>query len=350
MGGFIRTVLIVLAVLVIGAGAGYFLLPSKASKADTFTVERPANVVFGYLANTPPGAEIASGITQKAVTSAENNKVVAQIAFADGTEGLATYVVTPAGDNKSTVAVTLERPVGPNPIERVQALTGGEVAPLVEAAATSVQAGLDGLPKANPSNLAYEIVQLEAKPFVYADGCSPIAPAEIKSAVAQSLVAVRAVIDRLGAKPVGSPIAVETSWDEKKPDGYCFQIGYAVETMPAQRVYGGPKKGETPAGAAIKVHYKGAEENIIPTYDQMEALVLSARLELGKSMEVYLDDATGDAGSADREIYYLVTGDTSALARIAPPAQPAAAAPAAAPAPEAAPAEAAPAAPAAPAP
>jgi hypothetical protein len=95
--------------------------------------------------------------------------------------------------------------------------------------------------------------------------------------------------------------------------------------MPAQRVYGGPKKGETPAGTAIKVNYKGSEELIIPTYDRMEALVKSARVELGKSFEVYNDDATADAGSADREIYYLISGDTSAITRIAPPAAPAAA-------------------------
>jgi hypothetical protein len=91
---------------------------------------------------------------------------------------------------------------------------------------------------------------------------------------------------------------------------------------------------------------------VAQVYDPMDALLAAAHLDNPATREddwvtyeVYHDDATQAGGSRNREIFYVVQGDISALARIQAPVD-AAAVPAEAPA---APAETAPAATPAPA-
>ncbi|MBL8550683.1 MAG: hypothetical protein JNJ73_11930 [Hyphomonadaceae bacterium] len=338
MKGIIRTLLIIVAIIVVGGVAGYFVLPAKASRAESFTVARPPASVFARIASTPPGTVIAEGVTQTAITSAENNVVVAEVAYADGSTGVATYTVAPDGEG-SRVELKLEQNLGANPMDKLGALTGGEVGPLVTAAAAAVTTDLNALPAAAFTGLAYEVTTVTARPFLYNQNCSPQDASQIKEAVAQSLVVLKPLLTRFNLTQDGPPIAVETSWENNQ---YCFQIGFAFTGTPP-RLYAGGTVGTTPAGQAIRVHYSGAEENVIPTYDQMEALIASARLTQGKSFEIYYDDPAATGGSVSRDIFYLVEGDATALARVAPSAG---AVPAAASAPPAAPA-AAPAAPAA---
>ncbi|MGE0828763.1 MAG: hypothetical protein AB7O04_05350 [Hyphomonadaceae bacterium] len=315
MRGIGRLLIIILVVLVVIAGAGYFILPSKASSTQSFTVSRPAATVFAYLASTPPGSEISPGVTVSEVTSAQNNIVTASVAYAEGEVGTATYTVTPEGEG-SRVELKLERPLGANPLDRIQGLTGGEVQPLVESASTSVAESLNALPEASFSGLAYEIVTIDARPFFYNQNCSPQDPAAIKEVVAQSLIALRPIMRRHNLAEAGPPIAVETEWNEQT-NQYCFQVGLPY-TGTAPRVLAVGTAGQTPAGQAVRVHYTGTEDQVIPLYDQMESLIAAGRLVRGRSFEVYYDDATQAAGSVNRDIYYLVTGDTARLLAIAP--------------------------------
>ncbi len=326
MRGIGRILIILLVVVVLVGAAGFFLLPSTASRTQTFTVDRPPASVFARLATAPEGFALGEGVTQTRIVEAANNRVVADLAFADGGTGRAIYTVEPEGQG-SEVSVRIEQNLGSNPLDRVQGLTGGEVGPIIEAAATAVTTDLNVLPAAGFGGLAYEVVQVEARPFFYIQNCSPQDAAAIKDVVAQSLLAIRPIMARHRLQQAGPPIAVETSWDDNQ---YCFQIGLPFTGTPP-RVLAVGTAGQTPAGAAIRVHYTGTEEQVIPTYDQMEALIASARLTQGRSFEIYNDDPTVDGGSVDREIYYLVTGDTARLAQFAPSAAPAAA-PAATPA------------------
>jgi hypothetical protein len=304
-------------VVVVAAVGGYFVLPPRASATETFTVERPPESVFAYLASTPAGTEITPGVTLTEVTSAENNVVVANVAFADQTTGTATYTVSAEGAG-SQIALKIDQPLGPNPLDRVQALTGGEVKPLADAAATAINTQLTALPPASFQGLAYEVTTVAAKPFLSNRGCSPTQASEIKEAVAQSLVVLRPIMARYNLQQDGPPIAVEESWNEAA-NQYCFQIGFAFTGTPP-RLYAGGTVGQTPAGQVMRVHYEGPEERVIPTYDQMEALIAAARLTRGKSFEIYYDDPTAVGGSVTRDIYYLVTGDTSRLQAVAPSA------------------------------
>src|SRR5690606_20529308 len=120
----------------VAAGVVFFAFPSSASRTETLTIERPAPTVLARLASTPAGAEIAEGITLTEITSADGDVVVGNVAYADGATGRITYTVTPEGEG-ARVLVKLEQDLGSNPLERVQGLTGGPVAPLIAAAAAS---------------------------------------------------------------------------------------------------------------------------------------------------------------------------------------------------------------------
>jgi len=319
----IGRILIIILVVVLGlAAAGYFfVLPQKYTSTQTFTVERPVDQVYAYLAATPAGEKVGDvTITEVTDVNAESHEVEATVAFADGQTGEATYTVASEGAG-SQVTVVFERPIGPNPLTRLSAMSKNEVEPVALAASESLNEQLGDLTNISISGLSYEIVQVGAKPFIYNENCSPIAPAQIKEAVAQSLLVLRPLMARYNLEQDGPPIAVETSWNEEQ-NQYCFQIGYAFRGTPPT-IYAGGRVGRTPEGRAMRVHYEGSEENVIPTYDQMEALAQIARLELGKSFEVYYDDAAAPGGSANRDIFYLIeNGDPGRLAEVAPSAGP----------------------------
>ena len=335
MGAIGRILLIIVVIAVIAVGAAFFLLPNTASRTESFTVERPPASVFARLASTPPGTAIAEGVTQNAIISAENNVVVAEVAYADGSVGQATYTVSPEGDG-SRVQLKLEENLGANPLDRVQALTGGEVGPLAEAAASAVTADLASLPAASFVGLPYDVVQLDARPFFYIQNCSPTDAAAIEDVVAQSLLAIRPIMARQRLVEAGRPTAVEPRVENNQ---YCYQIGLPYTGTPP-RVLAVGTAGQTPGGTMLHMAYAGTEENVVPeVYDRMDALLAAARLDDPSTQaddwttfEVYNDDPTQPGGSRNRDIYYVTQGDISGLTAIASPSAPAAVAPAAAPA------------------
>ncbi len=336
MGGIVRILLIVVAVLAVLVGVSFFALPSRATKTETVEIARPAASVIARLSTMPAGAPVADGVTQT-VTATEGNTITADLAFPEGQTGRATYVVTENGANASTVQVKIESPLGANPLDRIQGLTGAPAEPYLTAAVASVTQDLSALPEGSFTGLAYDIVQVEARPFLFIEATVPQDAAAIKEAVAQSLVLVNPIMRRYNLTQAGPPVAVETAWENNT---YSFQAGVPFTGTPP-RVLVGVRAGQTPAGTAIRVRFQGSEEDVLPTYTQMEALIAAARLEQGRSFEIYYDDPTATGGSVNREIYYLVTGDTSRLAQLAPSAGVPAALPAPAATPAAAPASAA---------
>lgn len=349
MAGVGRIILIVLVVLVIGFGAAFFLLPNSASKTETLQIERPAASVFARLASTPPNTQIADGVTITEVVSAEDNVVVANVAYADGASGKVTYTVTANGDAASQVRVRLEQDLGGNPVSRFTAIGGGPVAPLIEAAAATVSADLGKLSEANFAGLQYSVVEVQPQPFFYIQNCSPTDAEAVKSVVADSLLALRPIMARHNLRVTGPAIAYEPRVESGE---YCYRIGYPYAGTPP-RVLAVGAAGTLPGGSALRMVYTGPEEEVWDRiYNPMDALLVAAHLDDPATnsddwanYEVYHDDPTQPGGSRNREIFYVVQGDISALTRIVPPSEPAPVAqPAAAeeaPAP-AAPAEAAP--------
>ena len=318
-----RNILIGIVVLVVALGAAYFLSPNTASRSSTFTVERPVPTVFARLASTPAGTAIAEGVTLAEITSAEGNVVVGNVTYAAGGTGRVTYTVSPEGAG-SEVLVKLEQDLGANPLNRIQAFTGGEVGPLVAAAATSITTDLNALPNVEFTGLAYTLVEVTAQPFFYIQNCAPTDAEAVTDVVAQSLLALRPIMARQNLREAGRPIAVEPRVED---DQYCYQIGYPYTGRPP-RVLAVGTAGQTPAGTALRVVYTGAEESVVgEVYDRMDALLAAAHLDDPTTTEddwttyeVYNDDPTQAGGSRNREIFYVAQGDISALTRIAPPA------------------------------
>lgn len=337
-----RIILIVL-VVVLGLGAAaYFLGPSTASRSQTLQIDRPAPTVLARLASTPIGATVSEGVTIAEAASVEGDVVTAPVTFADGATGRVVYTVTPDGEG-STVQVKLEQDLGPNPLNRFDAITGGDVGPIIATAASAIETDLNALPEASFVGLQYNLVQVEAQPFFYIQNCAPTDAEAVTDVVAQSLLAIRPIMARQNLREAGPPIAVEPRVENNQ---YCYQIGLPYTGRPP-RVLAVGTAGQTPSGQALRVVYTGSEEDVIAqVYDPMDALLAAAHLDDPTTTdddwttyEVYHDDPTQAGGSRNREIFYVAQGDISALTRIAPPA-------AVAPVPTAQPAEA----PAAPAP
>lgn len=334
-----RILLIVLVIVVIAVGAGFFLLPNTASRTQTLEIERPAASVFARLASTPAGTTIADGVTVTEVVSAENNVVTANVAYADGASGQVTYTVTPNGDAASQVRVRLAQNLGSNPIARFTAIGGGPVSPLIDTAAANITADLGKLTTSNFSGLQYSVVEVQPQPFFYIQNCSPTDAEAVKSVVTDSLLALRPIMARHNLRIAGPPIALEPRVETNE---YCYRIGYPYTGTPP-RVLAVGAAGTTPGGTALRVVYTGTEEEVWnQVYNPMDALLVAAHLDDPATntddwanYEVYHDDPTQPGGSRNREIFYVANGDISALTRILPPSEPA---PVAQPAAETAPA------------
>jgi len=317
---------IVVLVLVV-AGAGYFLVPPVASRSQTVEIERPAATVLARLASTPANTVITDGVTVSGPATAEGDTVTAPVTFADGAQGRVVYTVTPAGDG-ARVQVKLEQDLGSNPLDRFQIITGGDVAPLIEAAATSVSADLGALPNATFDGLLYVVEQVEARPFFYVENCSSTEPESITSIINQAAQAIPALMRANGLQQAGPLMAVEPQVVNNR---YCYNIGYPFTGRAPRGDLLTGAAGQTPAGQVLRMRYTGTEADVMAqVYDRMDALLGAAHLDNPATREddwityeVYHDDPTQPGGSRNRDIYYVVPQgvDINRVTSIAPPAQ-----------------------------
>ncbi|MBC7769072.1 MAG: hypothetical protein H7124_09825 [Phycisphaerales bacterium] len=334
MGSMVRTILIIVAVVLVVAGAGYVFGPKVAARTHTLEIERPAPTVLARLSSTPVGATVVEGVTIAEAATLEGDTVTAPVTFADGATGRVVYTVTPQGEG-SRVQVKLEQDLGANPLDRIQAITGGDVGPLIATAATAVETDLNALPNATFEGLQYSVAQVEGRPFFYVENCSGSDTESITSIIAQAVVAIPPVMRASNLTVNGDLTAVEPRVVSGQ---YCYQVGYPYTGRQPRALLIG-KTGQTPAGTVLRVVYTGEEANVVrDVYNPMDALLAAAHLDNPATpdddwvtYEVYHDDAAQAGGSRNREIFYVVQGDIAALTRIAAPTE-AAAVPAAAPA------------------
>lgn len=318
--------IIVIVVVILGAGgvATYFALPPRASASKTFTVARPSQTVFTFLASTPANTQIAKGVTQPEVDSAANNVVTATVTYADGAKGTATYTVAPQGEN-TQVTLKMDHPLGAKPMERIQAITGGNVKALVDAAATTITTQLGSIKTTDFAGLKYSVVQLLSEPFFYIENCTSKESRDITSVINQAVQAIPQLMKANHLKQDGPLIAVEPKVVQGQ---YCYQVGYRyVGAKPNALLVG--KFGDSPAGTALQVTYTGTEDQVVPeVYDRMDTLLAATRLDDPTrtdddwpTFEAYNDDPSQPGGSRNRTIYYVVPPgvDISRLTTLVPP-------------------------------
>ncbi len=312
------------AVALAGAGVGgsYVVLPGKVQKEQTITIDRPVATVFALLASAPAEVAVADGLTQT-VTALDLRKTVEASIVFGGKTGKVQYALTPSAA-ATTVKITVTQDLGFNPVERGQGMSGAQLEPVVGAIASWADTEAKKTPTADFSDLVYEVTSVPARPFLYLEGSTTKGAGQISDGARQATAILKTVFASNNLQ-LSNPIAVETAWTG---DTYGFNFGIPyVGQRPAVLI--GVKAGETPSGTAIKVSYTGAEDTIVPAvYDKIDALIAATRLTEGTNFEEFLDDPAAPGGSHNRFVYYIVTGNTEALARIAPtataPAQPAA--------------------------
>lgn len=323
MGAVGRIILIVVAIVVVAAGAGYFLLPNSASRTETIQVAAPAPTVFARLASTPANTTLAEGVTLTEITSAENNVVVGTVAYADGATGQVTYTIAPDGEG-SSVRMELAQDLGSDPIARFTAIGGGPVSPLIEAASATVTADLTSLPNASFEGLQYVIEQTTAQPFFYVENCSQSDSESITSIIGQATEGIPPVMRSAGLTATGPLMAVEPRVVE---DRYCYQVGYPYRGRTPRALLIG-QTGQTPAGTVLRMTYQGTEETVVrDVYDRMDAALAAAHLDDPATREddwityeVYHDDPTQPGGSRSRDVYYVAVGDIAPLTELIAPA------------------------------
>ncbi len=316
------------AVALAGAGGGaYFVAtPSKVEKDVTFTVDRPLTTVYARLASTPGESAVVDGVTQTVTALDPRKSIESDVTFLTNKKADVTYTLTSEGANTS-VKIFVRHDLGLNPAERLGKERNDQVATILASLQTWVAAEAAQTKTADFSDLTYEIVTRTAQPYLYLEGSTTKGPGQIGEGARQATALLKTVF-LSNNLAMTNPIAIETAWTG---DTYGFNFGmpYTGQRPP---VLIGVKAGETPAGQAIKVSYTGSEDTIITAvYDKIDSLIAATRLTEGTNFEVYLDDPTQVGGSRNREIYYIVSGDTEKVTTYAPPA-PAGTAPVPAPA------------------
>lgn len=325
MGAVGRILIILLVLVLVAAGAGYFLVPPVAARSQTVEIARPAQTVLARLASTPSGTVITEGVTVTGEATVQGDTVALPVSYAEG-EGRVVYTVTPAGEG-ARVQVKLEQNLGPNPMERFAVLTGGDVAPLIAAAAQSVSTDLSALPNATFEGLVYVVEEVQARPFFYVENCSDTSAESITSIITQATAAIPAVMRSNNLQTAGELMAVEP---QVVSNQYCYQVGYPYSGRQPRALLIG-KTGQTPAGQVLRVNYTGTEADVVPqVYDRLDALLGAVHLDNPATREddwityeVYHDDPTQAGGSRNRDIYYVVPAgvDISRLTALHAPAQ-----------------------------
>ncbi len=305
------------AVALAGAGVGgsYIVLPGKVEREQTITIDRPLATVYAMLASAPGEAAVAEGITQTVTAVDLRKSVEAGVDFATSKHAKVTYTLTSA-ENATSVAIKVVQDLGYNPVERGQGGSGVQLDPVIGALVTWTGAEAAKTKTADFSDLSYEVVTRTAQPYLYLEGSTTKGPGQIADGARQATAILKTVFTSNNLA-LTNPMAIETAWTG---DTYGFNFGMPYSGQrPAVLI--GVKAGETPAGQAIKVNYTGSEDTIITAvYDKIDALIAATRLTEGANFEVYLDDPTQPGGSRNREIYYIVTGDTEGLLKYAPSA------------------------------
>lgn len=313
------------AVALVGAGGGalYVATPSKVEKEVTFTVDRPLATVYAMLASAPGESAVVDGVTQTVTAVKLRETVESDVTFLANKRADVTYTLSNA-DKATSIKLHVRHDLGLNPAERISKERGDQVNTIMGSLQSWVLAEAAKTKTTDFSDLAYEVVTRTAQPYLYLEGSTTKGAGQITDGARQATAILKTVFASNNLA-LTNPIAIETAWTG---DTYGFNFGMPY-TGQRPAVLIGVKAGETPSGTAIKVNYTGSEDTIVANvYDKVDALIAATRLTEGVNFEIYLDDPTVAGGSRNREVYYIVTGDTEGLQKYAPSAPRGALAPA----------------------
>lgn len=154
----------------------------------------------------------------------------------------------------------------------------------------------EGLPRADWSDLAIEVVNPTPGPCASSSGSCPPDPERVAEAVESAVASVSRYLRRAGLEPAGQPVVVTTRRTAEAVE-FDACVPYAGEPSRPPRASEGVTLGSTPAARAVTAVHVGPRSELPGTYAKLEAWAAAHGAALGDgTWEVILDDT--DAGSA----------------------------------------------------
>ena len=308
-----------LAIVVIGLGAVFLLTKPKAEATQTITIERPSPAVFALLATAPENQAVGQGVTQTVTGYSHPTRIEAEVRYGADKRAKVLYTVATT-TNGSEVTAVVSQDFGLNPFARLQGTSGDQLQPVLDGVVATLQTEAQRLKPHDFTGLSYEVVTVAPKPFLFLEASTNSNADNIRDGYRQAMNLIRTAFQNNNLTPAGNPYAVEPDWSEGA-SAYNFQFGIPYAGPPPALLIG-VKNGNTPAGTAVKVNFYGAEEQVLDqVYNKVDALLAATRVEeSGPYFEIYNDDPTQQGGPRNREVYYIVTGDTQRMMQVAPPA------------------------------
>jgi len=154
----------------------------------------------------------------------------------------------------------------------------------------------------------YKMVDVEERPYLYAEGSSSMDPGDISRAMGRAFQSVGELIAKKGIASAGSPLSVYYTHDEQTMS---FRAGFLVSAEDAQKAEGDVKADVLPAGRVLNFIHKGPYAKLRISYGEMMEYIEQNGMTVGApSWEIYLNEP-GDVSSEDEletDIYVTVSG------------------------------------------
>lgn len=134
----------------------------------------------------------------------------------------------------------------------------------------------------------YEIVEAEARPYIYVTRTCPMQPDAISEAMGNAFQELMAFVQENGIALTGPLMSVYYTFDPKE---VTFRAGAFVSADDAKKAEGGVQAAETPAAKVLTLTHVGPYRDLPKTYNAMMQYIGEQGLTLGApTWEVYVDD------------------------------------------------------------
>lgn len=331
-----KTMLILAAMIALVVGVG-LLLPSKAHVERSITLKATPPTVFTVLnsfsqfqkwspwADLDPNLKVtysgpAEGVgarmewtgnskagtgSQEIVESTSYSHIKVKLDFGmGGGDFTATYAIAPQDDG-TKLTWSFDGDYGGSLVGRYFGLLSERmIGPDYEKGLGRLKAVVEGLPRADYSNLEIGVVETRAEPIVLTSARSPDDSRAIGVALGVSYSKLSGFINAQGLKQVGPPLAIYYG----VTDGtLSFEPAIPVDRVD---VKAGPtiRTGTTFAGRAVRAVYRGPYAGLPGVHQQVLAYLAAAGLkQAGPMWEQYVSDPakTPDADLVTH-LYYPV--------------------------------------------
>ena len=145
----------------------------------------------------------------------------------------------------------------------------------------------ESLPLSDFKQTEIERLDVAAQNVLFVTTSSSQDSADIVQAMAVAYAEISVFMNNANINLSGQPMAITRAWEE---GGYQFDAAIPVDVIPAE-LTGNIRSGQSPAGAAVRAVHRGAYNQMMPTYEKLQAYMSAHGLSQGKvSWEHYISD------------------------------------------------------------